>query len=1304
MKKKILSLLLVFVMLTSMLPMSVFAADCDHSNVSYWNQTYDGTNRHSGYCYSCYSTVYADCDTNGYKADYSGHYQACSVCGRKASTTATAHSWAYEVGSYGAGYHKQFCSVCGYVNGSNSSCSYYGQPYITENGQHWQVCSVCGLEGKKSPCTSWYGAQSNGNGTHSLTCDTCKNAVTTGCTYGSYTYTGSAGHYKACTACGGKSTVEKHVMVYTGTDGKETHKVSCKDCGYVSNSYENCTYSGSYVQGDTQHWKVCDKCKTKGTMSNHSGSVTSNNNGKHTVNCTICNKNAVVDCTMSKWINNSWEDNHYRECTTNGCDYKEIQEHKDFVFEQYSSNQHKKVCGVCGDYEYVDCTKKYTDNNDGKTHTVTCNDCKNTNTAEKHSFNYSTKKCVCGAERHDHKWAVSGSGNKITLSCTETVGVCSGELGELTITASNSGYNGEAKPATVTITEGSHLKELYPSDYSYTIKYYEKKNGTYSSTYNTPTKAGEYKAEVTLTQNGTSATASVEYQIEKVDLSAVVSADDVNVVYDGYKHSITVDKPDNASVQYSTDNTNWYPYTNYVEFTDVGEYTVYYKVTMGGWDADNYNTKEATGSAKVNITQANLADILTVTGTDKEFTYSRYDHTDDSSYTYHSIGMDVQGADSLWSSYLPMAKYNYIQYKVKYSTDDGATWSETNPTFVDAGEYTVKYRVDAYKNNSTTIDSNITGITGENKVTIKQAELPFDSLVGYQGPYDGFTHYLFGYAVEDEDDGYLDFTYWPSYLLEELKYDFSWTDENGDAKTSSVEGKDSFLDYETRQNLPGYTKQNVAKVSDNDEVGHIVTVTISGKNYITETFTYEVKIGRGLARGEDVTVPYDGKEHYIKNYMGDWFGDHHPAKFVIEYRVNKDDPTYTDDDTWLPASQEPGQIEVGSKLIDWKVTFDSDGDYRVGDSNRVVGDGNGGPNNTEFGTPEIIYGTNKVTVTGIPLTVTANDNTITYGEDAAANGYTVTGFIDGEDESVLSGTVSYDFKSTAPYAVGTYQDEIIPKGLTSNNYSITYVNGDLTVVKKEIGLDWGTLVFDYDGTHKQPTVTATGLVDGESCELIVELYEKDGTTPVTETKEIGEYIIKVVGISNPNYKLPEDVTANYSIAENKPPVIEKIEDGKTYYDDTDFTVTDDDLDKVTVDGKEVTPDANGNYNLPADNKEHTVVATDKGGNSTTVKVTVYKTYTVKYVASGKVVSEQMVAYGKDAVAPKVPELKGYTGKWDKDGKNIVADTTITAVYYDNNGVAKTGDDSNPLLWAGMMLTAAAGVVGIVMYLKKKKEE
>jgi filamentous hemagglutinin family protein len=86
-----------------------------------------------------------------------------------------------------------------------------------------------------------------------------------------------------------------------------------------------------------------------------------------------------------------------------------------------------------------------------------------------------------------------------------------------------------------------------------------------------------------------------------------------------------------------------------------------------------------------------------------------------------------------------------------------------------------------------------------------------------------------------------------------------------------------------------------------------------------------------------------------------------------------------------------------------------------------------------------------LTINKAPLTVTANNDTITYNGSAftGGNGLTYSGFVGGQNSLVLSGTPIYSGSSQGAVNAGTYT--IIPSGLTDSNYTITYVNGALTI-------------------------------------------------------------------------------------------------------------------------------------------------------------------------------------------------------------------------------------------------------------------
>lgn len=78
------------------------------------------------------------------------------------------------------------------------------------------------------------------------------------------------------------------------------------------------------------------------------------------------------------------------------------------------------------------------------------------------------------------------------------------------------------------------------------------------------------------------------------------------------------------------------------------------------------------------------------------------------------------------------------------------------------------------------------------------------------------------------------------------------------------------------------------------------------------------------------------------------------------------------------------------------------------------------------------------------------------------------------------------------------------------------------------------------------------------------------------------------------------------------PVLYGIENGGVYHGDKVFKATDDNFLKIEVDGVDITDTTDGDneFKVLADNAEHTVTVTDKAGNVTEYKITVYKKYMV----------------------------------------------------------------------------------------------
>lgn len=127
--------------------------------------------------------------------------------------------------------------------------------------------------------------------------------------------------------------------------------------------------------------------------------------------------------------------------------------------------------------------------------------------------------------------------------------------------------------------------------------------------------------------------------------------------------------------------------------------------------------------------------------------------------------------------------------------------------------------------------------------------------------------------------------------------------------------------------------------------------------------------------------------------------------------------------------------------------------------------------------------------------------------------------------------------------------------------------------------------------------------------------------------------------------------------------------------------------------------------IPA--KDGYTAAWDKDGKNITADTEInavytINKYTVTYKADGEVVGTVEVEHGADATAPEIPAKDGYTAAWDKDGKAITADTEINAVYtkIPQTDIPQTGDNSMTHIWIILLAVSALGIVA-TLSLKKR---
>ena len=117
-------------------------------------------------------------------------------------------------------------------------------------------------------------------------------------------------------------------------------------------------------------------------------------------------------------------------------------------------------------------------------------------------------------------------------------------------------------------------------------------------------------------------------------------------------------------------------------------------------------------------------------------------------------------------------------------------------------------------------------------------------------------------------------------------------------------------------------------------------------------------------------------------------------------------------------------------------------------------------------------------------------------------------------------TVTYSNNTNAALSTATENAPTVT--ITAVSTSEKYAGGNsttFTILQKTVGLKWGETTFDCDDTDKQPTVTVTGLVEGDECTATVE----------GKGKAVGSYTAEVTALSNANYQLPKKTSTDFVI-------------------------------------------------------------------------------------------------------------------------------------------------------------------------------
>ena len=168
----------------------------------------------------------------------------------------------------------------------------------------------------------------------------------------------------------------------------------------------------------------------------------------------------------------------------------------------------------------------------------------------------------------------------------------------------------------------------------------------------------------------------------------------------------------------------------------------------------------------------------------------------------------------------------------------------------------------------------------------------------------------------------------------------------------------------------------------------------------------------------------------------------------------------------------------------------------------------------------ISFVTADFTITAADLTVTASDQTKVYGATDPALSYTITGFVNDEDESDLDTAVS--ISRAVGEDVGTYT--ITPSAAADSNYTVSFVTADFTITAADLTVTASDQTKVYGATDPTLTYSITGFQGTDT--------EADLDTAVSISRaageDVGTYTITPSAAADSNYTV-SFVTADFTI-------------------------------------------------------------------------------------------------------------------------------------------------------------------------------
>ena len=512
-----------------------------------------------------------------------------------------------------------------------------------------------------------------------------------------------------------------------------------------------------------------------------------------------------------------------------------------------------------------------------------------------------------------------------------------------------------------------------------------------------------------------------------------------------------------------------------------------------------------------------------------------------------------------------------------YSLEENGTYSETIPTGIEAGDYTVWYKVQGNNNYMNTQAQGV-NVTIARK-DISDATVTLGADLTYNG--EELTKEVKTVTVEG-----LNVTY-------EVTGN---TGTNAGDYTMTLSGTENFTGTTTaswsiaQKSIQGATVSLGDKLiySGEDQTQNIASVTVSG---VTGEVTYKVTGNTGKNARTDYTMTLEGTSNFTGKKEVTWsIGKRNIANAKItlgnsliyngktqiqdvasvtvqgvyaEITYTVTGNTGTDAKDYTMTLTGTGNF-TGEAFATWKIqAADNDWikepsvtNWTYGDAPKVNvgkpkfgsvnvkyfthdGEALGSTVPTDAGNYQVCISadandncypldkTLEFTISKKALTVTAEDKTVAYGDDAPDYTVTYKGFVEGENESKLGGPLTFTCDYAPGKDVGSY--DITPKGLSSDNYEIDYKTGTLTVGKREIQIQWSGAALTYNGKNQAPVATVANPFGTD----VLTLEVTGGQVNAGDYKATVE---KITGAQAGNYTLPENCSTRFVIHQATPTV------------------------------------------------------------------------------------------------------------------------------------------------------------------------